>query len=255
MQFSQVKAIVTGAASGLGLAVVQRIVQAGGKAVIFDADIEAAENSAFSSGGDVIALQVDVCDENSVAAALKEAIDYLGSVNLLVNCAGILKSSKVVSATRVMPVEDFQRQIAVNLTGTFIVLKAVAEMMRDNMAGADEERGVIINTASIAAFEGQIGQVAYSAGKGAVASMTLPLARELADFNIRVMCIAPGVFDTKMMAGVSDEIKNSIIKQSLFPPRMGDASEFAQLVEQIVENPMLNACVIRLDGGLRMPAH
>ncbi len=255
MKFSQVKAIVTGAASGLGLAVVQRIVAAGGKAVIFDADIETAESCAFSSGGDVVALQVDVCDESSVAAALREAIDYLGSVNLLVNCAGILKSAKVVSASRVMPLDDFQRQISVNLTGTFIVLKAVAEIMRDNMAGADEERGVIINTSSIAAFEGQTGQVAYSASKGAIASMTLPLARELADYNIRVMCIAPGVFDTHMMGEVPDEIKNAIIKQSLFPPRMGNAAEFAQLVEQIVENSMLNASVIRLDGGLRMPAH
>jgi len=255
MQWSKVKAIVTGGASGLGLSVVERIVHGGGRVVILDADIETAENCAFSLGDGVIALEVDVCSEHNVADALKDAKDYLGGINLLVNCAGILHSEKVVSSTRVMPLDDFQHHIAVNLTGTFIVLKAVAEIMRDNMVGVDEERGVIINTSSIAAFEGQIGQVAYSASKGAIASMTLPLARELADYNIRVMCIAPGVFETKMMSGVPDEIKASIIKQSLFPPRMGEASEFAQLVQQIVENAMLNASVIRLDGGLRMPAH
>ena len=254
MKWSEAKAIVTGGASGLGLAVVERIVMAGGQVAIFDKDIETAEEKAFAVGDGVIALEVDVCDEDSVSEAVKEAKEYHGRINLLVNCAGVLMSEKVVGATRVMPLADFERSIAVNLTGNFIVCREVAESMRDNYAAVDEERGLIINTASIAAYEGQIGQVAYSASKGAVASMTLPLARELAGFNIRVMCIAPGVFDTSMMSEVPDEIKLSITEQSLYPHRMGDPEEFSALVQHVYENSMLNGSVIRLDGGLRMSA-
>lgn len=252
MNWSEVKAVVTGGASGLGLAVVERIYKAGGQVAIFDNDIETAEEKAFSAGDGVIALDVNICNEQSVLDAVKEAKAYHGSINLLVNCAGVLEPEKVIGSTTVMPLADFEKTIAVNLTGNFLVCREVAASMRDNYAGVDEERGVIINTASIAAYEGQVGQVPYSASKGAVASMTLPLARELESYNIRVMCIAPGVFDTSMMNEVPDEIKHSIMEQSLYPHRMGEPEEFSALVQHIYENSMLNGCVIRLDGGLRM---
>jgi len=254
MNWSEVKAVVTGGASGLGFAVVERINKAGGQVAIFDHDIETAEEKAFSAGDGVIALDVDICNEQSVLDAVKEAKDYHGNINLLVNCAGILETAKVVGSTRVMPLVDFEKTIAVNLIGSFLVCREVAASMRDNYAGVDDERGVIINTASIAAYEGQVGQVAYSASKGAIASMTLPLAREMESYNIRVMCIAPGVFDTSMMSDVPDEIKYSIMDQSLYPHRMGDPSEFSALVQHVYENSMLNGSVIRLDGGLRMSA-
>lgn len=254
MKWSETKAIVTGGASGLGLAVVERIYKAGGQVAIFDKDIKTAEEKAFSAGDGVIALEVDICNEESVAAAVKEAKEYHGRINLLVNCAGVLNNDEVVGSTRVMSLTDFQRVIEVNLTGNFIVCREVGASMRDNHAGVDEERGLIINTASIAAYEGQAGQVAYSASKGAVASMTLPLARELAGFNIRVMCIAPGAFDTSMMSEMPNEIKLSITDQSLYPHRLGDPEEFSALVQHIYENSMLNGTVIRLDGGLRMSA-
>jgi len=254
MKWSNTKAIVTGGASGLGLAVVERIIAKGGKAAIFDSDIGKAEDKAFSLGDGVIALQVDVTSERSVADAVKEAKGYMGHLNLLVNCAGISQNQKVISSTRVMSLRDFERTISVNLIGSFIVCREVGASMRDNMAGVDEERGLIINTASIAAFEGQIGQVAYSASKGAIASMTLPLARELAGYNIRVMCIAPGVFDTSIMGDEAEEVRMSITNDSLYPHRMGEPEEFAALVQHILENSMLNGSVIRLDGGLRMPA-
>lgn len=254
MKWSEAKAIVTGGASGLGLAVVERIYKAGGQVAIFDEDIETAEEKAFSAGDGVIALEVDICNEESVAEAVKEAEEYHGRINLLVNCAGIRNSEEVVGPTRVMKLSDFERVMAVNLVGSFIVCREVGASMRNNYAGVDEERGLIINTASIAAYEGQVGQVAYSASKGAVASMTLPLARELAEFNIRVMCIAPGAFDTSMMSDVPEEVKLSITDQSLYPHRMGDPEEFSALVQHIYENSMLNGSVIRLDGGLRMSA-
>lgn len=254
MKWSEAKAIVTGGASGLGLAVVERIYKAGGQVAIFDEDIEIAEEKAFAAGDGVIALQVDICNEVSVAEAVKEAKEYHGQINLLVNCAGIRNSEEVVGSAHVMKLSEFERVISVNLIGNFIVCREVGASMRDNYAGVDEERGLIINTSSIAANEGRVGQVAYSASKGAVASMTLPLARELAEFNIRVMCIAPGAFDTSMMSDMPEEVKLSINDQSLYPHRMGDPEEFSALVQHIYENSMLNGSVIRLDGGLRMSA-
>ncbi len=254
MKWTEAKAIVTGGASGLGLAVVEHLVHGGAKVAILDSNGLLAEQKAFDLGDGVIALEADVTSETSVANALAEARQYLGGINLLVNCAGILNSRKMVSESRVIDLSDFERVIAVNLTGSYLLCRDVAEIMRTNFAGTDEQRGVIINTSSIAASEGQPGQTAYSASKGAIASMTLPMARELAQFNIRVMCIAPGVFDTSMMGEVSDDIKASIAAQSLYPHRMGMPEEYARLVQSIFENPMLNASVIRLDGGLRMPA-
>ncbi len=254
MEWSNCRAIVSGGASGLGLAVVNRIHQGGGQVAIVDSNIVMAEQRAFEFGDGVIASEVDVSDEKSVYQALQEAKEYLGRINLLVNCAGILHSEKMVGSSRSINMSHFQRVISVNLTGTYLMCRAAAESMRDNLAGTDDERGLIINTASIAAYEGQVGQTAYSASKGAVASMTLPMARELEQFNIRVMCIAPGVFDTTMMGGVPEEVRTSIAAQSLYPHRMGLPEEFASLVQAIYENPMLNASVIRLDGGLRMPA-
>ncbi len=259
MKFCDVKAIVTGGASGLGAAVVTQILNAGGRVAIMDL-VTAIENATFIKNaklsiksGALLTVAADVTDDESVTSVIKTIYDDFKGINLVVNCAGILYGEKMLSTDHVMKSKDFERVIAINLFGTFRVCRTAADLMRHNDV-IENECGVIINTASIAAFEGQIGQLAYSASKGGVVSMTLPMARELARHKIRVMTIAPGLFDTSMLSEFSDEIKHTIVEQTLHPHRLGYPIEFANTVQHIVENPMLNGSTIRLDGGLRLAA-
>lgn len=243
-------AIVTGGASGLGGATAERLAGLGAKVTIFDMNAELGEQHAKAIGGRF--AKVDVTDEVSVDAALLDAEGANGKARILVNCAGIAPPAKVIDRSgNALPLQDFARIISINLVGTFNVLSKFAARLHD-ADPVEEERGVIINTASVAAFEGQIGQAAYAASKGGVVSMALPVARELARYGIRVMTIAPGIFWTPMMAGFSQEAQDSLGKQVPFPSRLGQPPEYAKLVESIVTNPMLNGEVIRLDGAIRM---
>ena len=253
MQFKQCNAVITGGASGLGLATAERIVQHGGKVVLLDVQAEAGAQRAARLGEQAMFVQTDVTQESSVDQAIAQAKDFLSKITLAVNCAGIAPSSRVLAKQGLMRIEDFSKVININLTGTFTVCRAIANVMQNNSPqGEDDERGVIINTASIAAMEGQIGQAAYAASKGGVVSMTLPLAREFARIGVRVMTIAPGLFETPMFDSLPAEARAALAQNIPYPKRLGRAQEFAALVQQIYENPMLNGEVIRLDGALRM---
>jgi len=247
-----VKAIVTGGASGLGEATVRNIVKNGGKAVILDLAIERGKALTEELGDSVSFVLTDVTNEETVKNAIGQAVRSLGGLNTVVNCAGIGVASKVVSKKGVHDLDLFSKVIQINLIGTFNVIRLAAEEMKNNEASANGEKGVIINTASVAAFEGQIGQAAYSASKGGIVSMTLPIARELAQHGIRVMTIAPGLFHTPMFDTLPEEARTALGKMIPFPPRLGHPEEYAQLVNSIIENPMLNGETIRLDGGIRM---
>jgi NAD(P)-dependent dehydrogenase (short-subunit alcohol dehydrogenase family) len=243
-------AVVTGGASGLGLATAEKLVAAGGKVVIFDLPTSGGAEAAAALGANAVFAPGDVTDEASITAAL-DAGSALGPVRVAVNCAGIGIAGRVIGKNGVMPLDAFEVVIRVNLIGTFNVLRLAAERIAATEP-IDGERGVIINTASIAAFDGQIGQAAYSASKGGVVGMTLPIARDLADKLIRVVTIAPGLFKTPMLAGLPQEAQDSLGAQVPHPSRLGDPSEYAALVEHIVSNAMLNGEVIRLDGAIRM---
>jgi NAD(P)-dependent dehydrogenase (short-subunit alcohol dehydrogenase family) len=243
-------AVITGGASGLGRAVAERVIARGGRAVILDVQDDAGLAAAKEIGATF--LKCDVSAEPDVNAAMAGARQAMGSINLLVNCAGIIGAGKLLGRDGPMAGEFFERVVRVNLIGTFLCDKAAAAIMRDNVPNADGERGVLIHTASVAAFEGQIGQVAYSATKAGIAGMTLPIARELASAGIRCVAIAPGIFMTPMLASLSKEVQASLGAQVPFPPRLGKPEEFAQLVQSIVEIPTLNGEVIRLDGAIRM---
>jgi NAD(P)-dependent dehydrogenase (short-subunit alcohol dehydrogenase family) len=243
-------AVITGGASGLGRAVAERVIARGGRAVILDVQDDAGLAAAKEIGATF--LKCDVSAEPDVNAAMAGARQAMGSINLLVNCAGIIGAGKLLGRDGPMAGEFFERVVRVNLIGTFLCDKAAAAVMRDNVPNADGERGVLIHTASVAAFEGQIGQVAYSATKAGIAGMTLPIARELASAGIRCVAIAPGIFMTPMLASLSKEVQASLGAQVPFPPRLGKPEEFAQLVQSIVEIPTLNGEVIRLDGAIRM---
>jgi len=243
-------AVVTGGASGLGRAVAERIITRGGRAVIFDVQDDAGRAAAKAIGATFV--KCDVSSEADVNAAMADARQAMGRINLLVNCAGIIGAGKLLGRDGPMAGEFFQKVVAVNLIGTFLCDKAAAAVMRDNAPNTDGERGVLIHTASVAAFEGQIGQVAYAATKAGIAGMTLPIARELAASGIRCVAIAPGIFMTPMLASLSKEVQDSLGAQVPFPPRLGKPEEFAQLVQSIVEIPTLNGEVIRLDGAIRM---
>jgi NAD(P)-dependent dehydrogenase (short-subunit alcohol dehydrogenase family) len=247
-------ALVTGGASGLGLATVKALRAAGAQVVIVDLPTsEGAERAAAISrelGDGVRFAPADVRSEADVAAALDLA-DELGPLRVAVNCAGIGTAHRTIGRKGVFPLPDFTRVIEINLIGTFNVIRLSAERMT-RLDPIGEERGVIVNTASVAAFDGQIGQAAYSASKGGVVGMTLPIARDLASAQIRVMTIAPGLFDTPLLAGASDEVRASLGEQVPHPARLGDPAEYAALVTHIVANPMLNGEVIRLDGAIRM---
>ncbi|MCW1928723.1 SDR family NAD(P)-dependent oxidoreductase [Bhargavaea beijingensis] len=253
MDMNNVKAIITGGASGLGGATAKRIIEAGGKVAIFDVNEEKGAAYAAELGeGSAFFYQTDVADGEAVAANVAAAKQAMGGLNTVVNCAGIGTPGKLIGRKGVHPLEQFEQVIRVNLTGTFNVIRLAADAMTDNEPGQDGERGVIINTASVAAFEGQIGQVAYSASKGGVAGMTLPIARELAAYGIRVMTIAPGLINTPMFDGLPDNARTALEQMVPFPKRLGQPEEYARLVESIVTNRMLNGTVIRLDGAIRM---
>ncbi len=253
MQISANSFIVTGGSSGLGAATAEMIVRSGGHVVLADVKAKEGRSMATKLGADqAVFVEADVTKAKSVENLIGEATDRFGSINGLVNCAGIVIGKKTVGKEGPHDLESFQRVIEINLIGTFNVLRLCAARMQDNTPNADGERGVIINTASIAAFEGQIGQAAYAASKGGVVGMTLPIARDLARSGIRVMTIAPGIFETPMMAGMPEEVRDSLGKQVPFPSRLGRPTEYASLVSQIILNPMLNGGVIRLDGAIRM---
>jgi NAD(P)-dependent dehydrogenase (short-subunit alcohol dehydrogenase family) len=242
-------AIITGGASGLGEATARILAAAGAKVAIFDRNAELGEKVAGELGG--VFAQVDVADEASTLAGLDLAQAKHGAARIVVNCAGIGNAVKTVSKGGAFPLDMFKKVIEVNLIGSFNVLSKAAARMID-LEPVGEERGVIINTASVAAFDGQIGQAAYSASKGGVVGMTLPIARDLADKGIRVVTIAPGLFLTPLLMGLPEPARESLGKQVPFPSRLGNPSEYAHLAKAIVENPMLNGEVIRLDGAIRM---
>ncbi|MEM6693782.1 MAG: SDR family NAD(P)-dependent oxidoreductase [Pseudomonadota bacterium] len=244
-------AIVTGGASGLGAACAAHLAQRGLKVTIFDRD--AARGASMASQIDGTFVEVDVADSASVAAGVAAADVAHGPTRILVNCAGIAPAGKTQSRGAPHDPEVFERVIRINLIGSFLCASQVAARLVDAPPiGDDAERGVVVNTASVAAFDGQIGQVAYAASKGGVAAMTLPMARDLADKGIRVCTIAPGLFLTPLLQGLPEEVQASLGAQVPFPPRLGAADEFAAMVGHIVENPMLNGEVIRLDGAIRM---
>ncbi|WP_223589547.1 3-hydroxyacyl-CoA dehydrogenase [Neobacillus bataviensis] len=252
MQIQDCRAIVTGGASGLGEATVRNIVGNGGKAVIFDQSEENGLHLQEELGEAVLFLKTDVTKEEDIQRAVSKAADFMGAVNAVVNCAGIGIAEKVLGRNGTHNLSLFSRVINVNLVGTFNVIRLAAEKMITNEVNDKNERGVIINTASVAAFDGQIGQAAYSASKGGIVGMTLPIARELARYGIRVMTIAPGLFHTPMFDTLPQDARDSLGKMVPFPPRLGYPAEYAQLVQSIIENPMLNGETIRLDGAIRM---
>jgi NAD(P)-dependent dehydrogenase (short-subunit alcohol dehydrogenase family) len=252
MLMQDIRAVVTGGASGLGLAVAEGVIAAGGRATLFDVN-EAAGLEAVQRLGDRSTFQkVDVTSESAVDAAVQSAVSDMGGLNLAVNCAGVGWPKRLVGKEGPMPGEFFRKVVEINLVGTLLVCKAAAAAMQKGAPNAGGERGAIVMTASVAAFDGQVGQVAYAASKGGIVGMTLPMARELASFGIRVVTIAPGLFLTPMMASLPREAQESLGKQVPFPPRLGHPAEFASLVRQVVENPMLNGETIRLDGSIRM---
>ncbi|MBV9539285.1 MAG: SDR family NAD(P)-dependent oxidoreductase [Acidisphaera sp.] len=251
MELQGCPAVVTGGASGLGAATAEALASAGAKVAVLDLNEAAAQATAGRIGG--IAVRCDVADAASGESAMQAAREAHGAARLLVNCAGIGTAARVVGRDGPMKLADFERVVRVNLLGTFNMLRlAAAAMNALPPAGEDAERGVIVNTASIAAYDGQIGQTAYAASKGGIASLTLPAARELARFGVRVMTIAPGLFHTPMMAELPADIQQSLGASVPYPSRLGQPWEFAALVLHIVGNRMLNGEVIRLDGALRM---
>ena len=252
MQIENKVFIVTGGASGLGAASAELLVSAGAKVMLVDMNAEAVAAQAQRLGAQSVVA--DISSEAAAEAAVQATIAAFGSVNGLINCAGIVRGEKILGKNGPHALSSFAQVINVNLIGSFNMLRLAAAAIAESEANADGERGVIINTASVAAFDGQIGQAAYSASKGAIASLTLPAARELARFGIRVMTIAPGIFETPMMAGMPPEVRDSLAAGVPFPPRLGKPAEYAALVRHIIENSMLNGEVIRLDGALRMAA-
>ncbi|MFN2448241.1 MAG: 3-hydroxyacyl-CoA dehydrogenase [Candidatus Baltobacteraceae bacterium] len=251
MQLSGKTFLVTGGASGLGAAVVREFGQAGANAVICDVN-EPREAPVQAIAARVRFAKTDVSDGAQVQAAVDSALEAFGALHGAVNCAGIATAERIIGREGPQPLEHFAKVIAVNLTGTFNVMRLAAAQMLKQEAAAGEDRGVIVCTASVAAFDGQIGQAAYAASKGGIAALTLPAAREFAQHQIRVMSIAPGIFDTPMLAGLPEAARESLGKQVPFPSRLGDPAEYARLARHIVENQMLNGEVIRLDGAIRM---
>lgn len=254
MQPSDHTFLVTGGASGLGAATVRRLAQGGARIAIADLNETTGQQLARELGERGVFVRTDVTRENEVSAAIEAAIRRYGALHGAVHCAGIALAERVLGRDGPHRLETFRHVMEVNVIGSFNVMRLAARVLEKNTREEDGERGVIINTASIAAFDGQIGQAAYSASKAAIVGMTLPAARELARAGIRVMAIAPGVFETPMMAGMSAEVRASLGAQVPFPQRLGRPEEFADLVVHVIENRMLNGAVIRLDGALRMAA-
>jgi NAD(P)-dependent dehydrogenase (short-subunit alcohol dehydrogenase family) len=252
MKLDHVKAVISGGASGLGLATARHLAAAGGSVTLLDVQDEAGKAAAGSLGKAAHYLACDVTSESAVETAIRKAAEWMGGLNLAVSCAGVATPGKLLGRDGPLPSAVFQRVLAINTVGTFNVDRAAALLMQDNPPDADGERGLLIHTASVAAYEGQIGQVAYATSKAAVVGMVLPLARELARFGIRVVAIAPGLFGTPMMAGLPQEAQDSLGRQVPYPPRLGRPEEYAELVASICTNHMLNGTTIRLDGAIRM---
>lgn len=248
-------AFITGGASGLGLAAAKKFIASGGNVFLFDLNEEALQQATGELGESADWHAGDVSDESAVSAAIAKACDRFGTIHINVNSAGIGGAARTVGRDGPMPLAKFEHIVRVNLIGTFNVLRLCAEVMQTNEpTTADQERGVIINVASIAAFDGQTGQAGYAASKGGIVAMTLPIARDLAKRGIRVMTVAPGVFETPLLAAAPDEVKEPLIAITQFPKRLGNPDEFAEEVAHIVSCSYLNGETIRLDAGIRMPA-
>ncbi len=254
MELQQKTIVVAGGASGLGAACVRLLTQAGARVAILDLNAEAGEALAAELGKAAHFIKTDVTDGGNVDDAMEKAMSVFGAVHGAISCAGIAPAEKILGKDGLHSLATFTNVINVNLIGTFNVIRSAARVIRENEPNASGERGVIITTASIAAFDGQIGQAAYSASKGGIVAMTLPVARELARYGIRVVTIAPGIFDTPLMASLPETARKSLAQQVPFPPRLGRPEEYAALAKHIMENEMLNGEIIRLDGGIRMPS-
>jgi NAD(P)-dependent dehydrogenase (short-subunit alcohol dehydrogenase family) len=252
MDFAAARAVVTGGASGLGLAVARRVIAGGGQVTLLDLQQEAGAAAAAELGPAARFLRCDVTDDAAVEAAVNAASTQMAGLTLAVACAGIGAPGKLLGRDGPMSADFFSRMLLINVVGTFNLGRAAAAVMQHNTPDAGGERGVIVHTSSVAAVEGQVGQVAYSASKAAVIGMVLPMSRELARFGIRVMAVAPGLFATPMLAGLPQEVQDSLGAQVPFPSRLGRPEEFADLVAAIYGNPMLNGSMIRLDGAIRM---
>ena len=244
--------VITGGASGLGAATAEHLVAQGAAVVLLDINQSAVEAAAERLGNKALGLACDICDAKQVQQALDTAVKQFGALHGLINCAGIVGAQRILGRKGPHDLDDFARVLNINVIGSFNVLRLAAQVLANNAPNTQGERGVIINTASIAAYDGQLGQAAYAASKGAIVSLTLPAARELAGQGIRVMTIAPGIFETPMMAGMTEEVRASLSAGVPFPPRLGKPEEYAALAQHIIENSMLNGEVIRLDGALRM---
>ncbi|TXI76036.1 MAG: 3-hydroxyacyl-CoA dehydrogenase [Dechloromonas sp.] len=254
MQIKDKVFLVTGAGSGLGAATARSLAEGGAKVVLLDLNREAGERVAAELGANARFVETDVASEASALNAVQAAISAFGAIHGLVNCAGVAPAEKVVGKEGPHKLENFTRTININLIGTFNMLRLAAEAMLKNAPDEGGERGVIVNTASVAAFEGQLGQAAYAASKGAIVALTLPVAREFARSGIRCLTIAPGIMETPMLLGMPAEVQESLNKMVPFPTRMGKPAEYAALVRHIAENSYLNGEVIRLDGAIRMGA-
>jgi len=253
MDTNNIKAVITGGVSGLGLAVAEHFVSLGGQVALLDVNEEKADAAIGKLGEDKARFfKTDVTSESQVEQVLSEAKDWLGEINIAVNCAGILGAGRVLGREAPMPLETFSGAVMINLVGSFNVAKTAANLMQHNEPNDDGERGVIINTASVAAFEGQIGQAAYSASKSGIVGMTLPMAREFTRLGIRVMTIAPGVFHTPMVDVMPEKVQQALGESIPFPRRLGKPEEFARLAAHIVENAYFNGTTLRLDGAVRL---
>ena len=252
MQLNDVKAVITGGVSGLGLSVARHFVAQGAKAALLDINDEAGAAAEAELGDAVRYIRTDVTSEEGVTAAIAEAVEGMGGINVAVNCAGVIGAGRVLGREEPMALDFFAKVIQINLVGSFNVCKAAGAAMEANEPGPDGERGVIINTASVAAYEGQIGQAAYSASKGGIVGMTLPIAREFARIGVRVNSVAPGIFWTPMVDGMPEHIQEALGASIPFPSRLGKPEEFAELAAHIVENGYFNGETIRLDGAVRL---
>ena len=252
MQLNQVKALITGGVSGLGLSVARKVVASGGQAVLLDINDEAGVAVEAELGGAVSYVRTDVTSEQGVIDAVNLAVEHMGLINVAVNCAGIIGAGRVLGREAPMALDFFAKTIQINLVGSFNIIKAAGAAMESNPPGEDGERGVIISTASVAAYEGQIGQAAYSASKGGIVGMTLPIAREYARIGVRVNAVAPGIFLTPMAEGMPEHVQEALGAAIPFPSRLGKPEEFAELVAHIMQNGYINGETIRLDGAARL---